>query len=93
MTVTRGDGLPRLEGAADPDAVMHTSTMNGANGSADDERGPVTSEEETLAGVLGPPPRLPDPDKGWDELVEEAAAAEYLAKERRSSGEAGDDGD
>jgi DNA-binding response OmpR family regulator len=68
MTVTRGDGLPRLEGAADPDAVMHTSTMNGANGSADDERGPVTGEKETLAGILGRPPHLPDPDKGWDEL-------------------------
>ena len=45
----------------------------------------------SLAGILGPPPRLPDPSKSWDELVEEAAAAEYLAKERRARGEAVDD--
>jgi hypothetical protein len=36
------------------------------------ERGQVTIDEKTLAGILGPPPRLPDPNKGWDELVEEA---------------------
>jgi bifunctional DNA-binding transcriptional regulator/antitoxin component of YhaV-PrlF toxin-antitoxin module len=45
----------------------------------------------SLAGVLGPPPRRPDPGKSWDELVEEAAAAEYLADQRRARGEAGDD--
>jgi hypothetical protein len=72
---------------------MHTSAMKRANGSTVGPRDQVTSERETLAGILGPPPRLPDPDKGWDELVEEAAAAEYLAKERRSSGEAGNDED
>ena len=41
--------------------------------------------------MLGPPPRLPDPDMSWDELVEEAAASEYLAKERQSRGEAAND--
>jgi len=41
----------------------------------------------SAAGVLGPPPRLPDPSKTWDELVEEAAAAEYLANEQGSSDE------
>lgn len=55
------------------------------------ERGQVTIDEKTLAGILGPPPRLPDPNKGWDELVEEAAAAEYLAKERHPKGDAVDD--
>ena len=45
----------------------------------------------SLAGVLGPPPRRPDPGKSWDELVEEAAAAEYLADQRRASGETDDD--
>ena len=73
--------------------VVHTSAMKGANGSADDERGQVTSDKETLAGILGPPPRLPDPNKGWDDLVEEAAAAEYLAKERHPKGEAVDEDD
>ncbi|HYN47529.1 MAG TPA: hypothetical protein VER83_01610 [Candidatus Nanopelagicales bacterium] len=55
------------------------------------ERGQVTIDEKTLAGILGPPPRLPDPNKGWDELVEEAAADEYLAKERHPKGDAVDD--
>lgn len=45
----------------------------------------------SLAGVLGPPPRRPDPAKSWDELVEEAAAAEYLADQRRARGEPDDD--
>jgi bifunctional DNA-binding transcriptional regulator/antitoxin component of YhaV-PrlF toxin-antitoxin module len=45
----------------------------------------------SLAGVLGPPPRQPDPGKSWDELVEEAAAAEYVADQRRARGEADDD--
>jgi bifunctional DNA-binding transcriptional regulator/antitoxin component of YhaV-PrlF toxin-antitoxin module len=45
----------------------------------------------SLAGVLGPPPRRPDPGKSWDELVEEAAADEYLADQRRARGEADDD--
>lgn len=45
----------------------------------------------SVAGILGPPPRLPDPNKGWDELVEEAAATEYLARERRARGEPVDD--
>jgi bifunctional DNA-binding transcriptional regulator/antitoxin component of YhaV-PrlF toxin-antitoxin module len=47
----------------------------------------------SVAGILGPPPRLPDPDKSWDELVEEAAATEYLANERRARGEPVDDDD
>ncbi len=47
----------------------------------------------SLAGILGPPPRLPDPSKSWDELVADAAAAEYLAKERRARGEPVDDDD
>jgi hypothetical protein len=47
----------------------------------------------SVAGILGRPPRRPDPGKSWDELVEEAAAAEYLAQERRSRGEATDDDD
>lgn len=45
----------------------------------------------SVAGILGPPPRLPDPDKSWDQLVEEAAAGEFLADQRRASGEAVDD--
>ena len=72
---------------------MHTSVMKGATGSTDGEQGQVTSEKETRAGILGPPPRLPDPNKSWDELVEEAAAAEYLAEERRARGEPVDDDD
>jgi bifunctional DNA-binding transcriptional regulator/antitoxin component of YhaV-PrlF toxin-antitoxin module len=40
----------------------------------------------SLAGVLGPPPRLPDPNLDWDELVADAAAAAFLEKERRSRG-------
>ncbi len=50
----------------------------------------VTQHEphmRSVAGILGPPPRLPDANKSWDELVEEAAAAEYRAGERRASGE------
>jgi hypothetical protein len=47
----------------------------------------------SLAGVLGPPPRLPDPGRSWDELVEEAAAAEHRAGERRARGEPVDDDD
>jgi len=62
---------------------MHTSAMKRANGSTVGARDQIASEKETLAGILGRPPRLPDPDKGWDELVEEAAAPEYLARERR----------
>jgi hypothetical protein len=64
--------------------------MKRADGSTGGEHGQPTIEEKTLAGILGPP-RLPDPDKSWDELVEEAAVAEYLAKERLSRGEADDD--
>jgi bifunctional DNA-binding transcriptional regulator/antitoxin component of YhaV-PrlF toxin-antitoxin module len=45
----------------------------------------------SVAGILGPPPRVPDPARSWDELVEEAAAAEYLAGERRAKGEPVDD--
>jgi hypothetical protein len=47
----------------------------------------------SVAGVLGPPPRRPDPGRSWDDLVEEAAAAEYLADQRRAGGEPSDDGD
>ena len=75
------------------DAVMHTAAMKRANGSTVGARGQVTNEKETRAGILGPPPRLPDPDKGWDELVEEAAAAEYMAKERRERDDSGDEDD
>ena len=28
--------------------------------------------DRSLAGILGPPPRLPDPGKSWEEPVEEA---------------------
>jgi hypothetical protein len=75
------------------DAVMHTAAMKRANGSTVGARGQVTNEKETRAGILGPPPRLPDPNKGWDELVEEAAVAEYLAQERHPKGEVVDDDD
>jgi hypothetical protein len=85
--------LPPLEGAVDVDSVMHTSVMTDANGSTDGKQGLVTSEEATSAGILGPPPRLPDPDKGWDELVEEASAAERLARERRDRDESVDEED
>jgi bifunctional DNA-binding transcriptional regulator/antitoxin component of YhaV-PrlF toxin-antitoxin module len=47
----------------------------------------------SVAGILGPPPRLPDPNKSWDELVEEAAATEYRAAERRARGQPVDDDD
>ena len=61
--------------------------MKRANGATVGDRGQDTGEKETPAGILGPPPRLPDPAKDWDELVEEAAVAEYLAKERHEEGE------
>lgn len=77
--------MPRLEGAVDGAAVMHTSSMKRANGSPVGDRSQDTIGQETLAGILGPPPRLPDPGKGWDELVEKAAAAEFLARQRRES--------
>jgi bifunctional DNA-binding transcriptional regulator/antitoxin component of YhaV-PrlF toxin-antitoxin module len=54
---------------------------------------PYQPHMRSIAGVLGPPPRLPDPNKSWDDLVEEAAAAEYLAEERRARGEPVDDRD
>jgi len=38
----------------------------------------------SLAGVLGPPPRLPEGDFEFDEAVEMGEAEEYLAKERRA---------
>jgi bifunctional DNA-binding transcriptional regulator/antitoxin component of YhaV-PrlF toxin-antitoxin module len=41
----------------------------------------------SAAGILGPPPRLPDSSRSWDDLVEEAAVAEYQADERRARGE------
>lgn len=54
---------------------------------------PVEPHMRSVAGVLGPPPRRPDPGRSWDDLVEEAAAAEYLADQRRAGGEPSDDGD
>lgn len=71
------------------------STKPGAQHDERDENERPTAEPHTrsIAGILGPPPRLPDPGKTWDELVEEAAAAEYLAKQRHRSGEATDDDD
>jgi bifunctional DNA-binding transcriptional regulator/antitoxin component of YhaV-PrlF toxin-antitoxin module len=54
---------------------------------------PYEPHMRSVAGVLGPPPRLPDPSKSWDELVEEAATAEYLAEQRRARGESVDDDD
>ena len=72
---------------------MHTSAMKRANGSTVGARDQVASEKETLAGILGPPPRLPDPTRSWYELVEEAAAAEHLAEVQRARGEPVDDDD
>jgi bifunctional DNA-binding transcriptional regulator/antitoxin component of YhaV-PrlF toxin-antitoxin module len=40
----------------------------------------------SVAGILGPPPRLPDPAKSWEDLVEEATAAEYLDEQREARG-------
>ena len=54
---------------------------------------PYQPHMRSIAGILGPPPRVPDPSKSWDELVEEAAATEYLAEERRARGEPFDDDD
>ncbi len=72
---------------------MHTSSMKRANGSPVGDRSQDTIGQEALAGILGPPPRPPDPNKGWDELVEEAAAAEYLARQRRESDASVDEDD
>jgi hypothetical protein len=57
------------------------------------ERPKAEPHTRSAAGILGPPPRLPAPGTSWDETVEEAAAAEYLAKQRHRSGEATDDDD
>ena len=54
---------------------------------------PYQPHMRSVAGILGPPPRLPDPGRSWDDLVEEAAATEYLADERRARGEDIDDDD
>lgn len=54
---------------------------------------PYEPHMRSVAGILGPPPRLPDPNRSWGELVEMAAAAEYLAEERRARGEPVDDDD
>jgi bifunctional DNA-binding transcriptional regulator/antitoxin component of YhaV-PrlF toxin-antitoxin module len=54
---------------------------------------PYEPHMRSVAGVLGPPPRLPDPGKSWNELVEVAAAAEYVAEQRRARGEDADDDD
>ncbi len=71
------------------------STKPGAQHDERNERERPKAEPHTrsTAGILGPPPRLPAPGKTWDETVEEAAAAEYLAKQRHRSGEAADDDD
>lgn len=45
----------------------------------------------SVAGILGPPPRRPDPTRSWDDLVEEAAVAEYLEDQKRATGDAGHD--
>ncbi len=42
----------------------------------------------SLAGILGPPPRIPEGDYDFDEAVELGAAEEWLRKERRARGEA-----
>jgi AbrB family looped-hinge helix DNA binding protein len=47
----------------------------------------------SLAGILGPPPRLPDPNMSWDDMVADAAAAAYAEKERQARGEPADDDD
>jgi len=47
----------------------------------------------SVAGILGPPPRVPEGDFDFDEAVEMAAAEEYFAQERRARGEAVDDDD
>jgi hypothetical protein len=57
------------------------------------ERPTAEPHTRSIAGILGPPPRRPDPNRSWDDLVEEAAVAEYFADQRRAWGEAGDDDD
>ena len=54
---------------------------------------PYEPHMRSVAGILGPPLRLPDPNRSWGELVEMATAAEYLAEERRARGEPVDDDD
>lgn len=54
---------------------------------------PYEPHMRSLAGILGPPPRLPDPNMSWDEMVAEAAAAAYAEKERQARGEPADDDD
>ena len=45
----------------------------------------------SVAGILGPPPRLPEQGKSWDEILEDAAAAEYASKEPSAIGDSNDD--
>ncbi len=53
---------------------------------------PPEPHMRSVAGILGPPPRLPEPAKSWDDLVEEAAAAEYLAEHGPAPDRSADDG-
>jgi hypothetical protein len=71
------------------------STTRNAPHAEPNERERPNSEPHmrSVAGILGPPPRRPDPGWSWDDLVEEAAVAEYLADQRRAGGEASDDDD
>lgn len=47
----------------------------------------------SVAGILGPPPRVPEGDYDFDEAVETGAAEEWLRKERRAGGEMVEDDD
>jgi hypothetical protein len=40
------------------------------------ERLELEPHRRSVAGVLGPPPRRPDPGRSWDDLVGEAAVAD-----------------
>jgi hypothetical protein len=71
-----------------------TTTRSAPHGEPDEpDRLEVEPHMRSVAGMLGPPPRRPDPGRSWDDLVEEAAVAEYLADQRRAKGEATDDDD
>lgn len=47
----------------------------------------------SVAGVLGPPPRMPEGDFDFDEAVALGAAEEYLAQQREAEVEAVDGDD
>lgn len=54
---------------------------------------PCEPHMRSLAGILGPPPRVPEGPYDFDEAVELGAADEWLRKERRARGEPVDDDD